>query len=268
MMNIRKYKSPQFTLALILILLIACSQNEGIIASSPQAKPVPRQTTKPKPSQPARREPLPFAEPKSIIGSPHSKKGGETRDASCPNDTKKPPLTFLTPKANMGLTVSDRPTFWFYSPYAANSQTRVVFEVIDSDEKQVFKQELEVVKTPGIIGVKLPQNTPALENNKSYDVILSINCASRIDIVRGRVKRVQANGEVTKQLQTNKGRDRAVVFGKNGFWFDMLTQLIELRRQNPQDEELKIDWEELLKLDVVDLGDITTESVVSCCNFK
>lgn len=260
-MNIRKYKSPQFTLALIIILLIACSQNEGIIASSPQAKPVPRQTTKPKPkpSQRAGREPLNFAEPKNTIGSPHSRTGGETRDASCPNDTKKPPLTFLNPQSNIGLTVSDRPTFWFYSPYAANSQTPVVFKVLNSKEEEIFKQELEVANTPGIIGVKLPQNAPALENNQSYDVTLSINCPSRIDVVRGRIKRVQPNAEVMKQLQVNKGRDRLIVFAENGYWFDTLSGLIELRRQNPQDEDLKVDWEELLKSDEVDLNNMVLQ---------
>ncbi|MBO3462001.1 DUF928 domain-containing protein [Aetokthonos hydrillicola Thurmond2011] len=268
-MDLKKYKSPQFALALMLFLLIGCNHNEGSIISQSEAKLPQKQTSQPKPSQRFRktRTPLKLVQDPNI-SAPSRREGGDTRDASCPNDIKKPPLTFLIPKVNMGLTVSDHPTFWFYSPYAANSQTPVVLKVIDSQEKEVFKQEFELANTPGVIGLKLPKNAPALENNKSYDVILSINCASRIDAVRLRIKRIQPNTEVRKQLQANKGRDRAIVFGENGFWFDMLTQLIELRRQNPQDEELKIDWEELLKSDEVDLDKIVPELVVFCCKFK
>ncbi len=266
-MNLKKYKSPKLALALILFLLIGCNQNEATIASPSETKLAQRQISQPKPSQRSRskRKPLALAQPKNI-GSPWNREGADTRNASCPNDINKPPLTFLIPGKNMGLTVSDRPTFWFYLPYAAY-QTPVEFKLIDSQEKEIFKQNLELINTPGIISVNLSK-APALEINKSYDVILSINCTSRIDVVRGRIKRVQPNAEVTKQLQAAKGRDRAIVFAENGFWFNTITQLIELRRQNPQDEELKSDWEDLLKSDEVKLPTIVTEQIVSCCQFK
>ncbi|MEA5573478.1 DUF928 domain-containing protein [Calothrix sp. UHCC 0171] len=236
------------------------------MAPPSEAKPAqtPKQKPNPSPSKTQRRKPFRFK--LSNDGAPGNRMGAATR--GCSSDNKKPPLTGLIPEKNQGLTVSDRPTFWFYVPYIANSTTPVEFKLTDFDEKEIYKQDLQLTNTPGIISITLPKNAPALELDQTYEWSLGINCDTRIDQVNGRIKRVKASAEVTKQLQANTGRDRLLVYAENSFWYETLTLLIELRRQNPQDEGLKADWEDLLTLDGVNLPRIVPEPIVSCCKPK
>jgi hypothetical protein len=268
-MNFQNWRSPKLALALIfflllVFLLLGCTSNMETIASSSEAK-LAQKKPRQQPSQRSKRKPIEFVLPNE--GAPGKQKGAETRD-SCPNDKNKPPLTALIPGKNMGLTIGERPTFWFYVPYQASSKTPVEFILTDAQEKEIYKQNLQLTNTPGIIGVTLPKNAPALEVDKTYEWSLSVNCASRIDAVSGRIKRVKASAEVANLLQANTGRDRIISYAENGYWYDTLTGLIELRRQNPQDEGLKADWEDLLKPPEVGLASIATEPIVSCCKSK
>jgi hypothetical protein len=261
-------RSHQLTVALILPLLLGCDQNAIISASPSGSKLTQVKNQKPSPSpspKTSRRKPFRFQ--LSNDGAPGNRVGAATR-GSCPSDKNKPPLTALIPGKNKGLTISDRPTFWFYVPYQASSTTPVEFTLTDAQEKEIYKQNLQLTNTPGVIGVTIPANTSSLEIDKTYQWQLSINCTSRIDAVNGRIKRVKASAEVTRQLQASTGRSRIIVFAENSFWYDTLTGLIELRRQKPQDEDLKADWEDLLKSNGVDLANIAAEPIVSCCKSK
>lgn len=265
-MKLQKWRSSKLTLALILFLLLGCDLNLETIVSPSEAKLAQKQAPRQKPSQRSKRKPIRFI--LANEGAPGNREGADTRDASCPSDTGKPPLTALIPGKNMGLTISDRPTFWFYVPYVASSTTPIEFTLTDEREKEIYKQDLQLTSIPGVIGVTLAANAPALEVDKIYEWRLSINCASKIDSVNGRIKRVKASTEVTSRLQASTGRDRVIVYAENSFWYDTLTGLIELRRQNPQDRDLKADWEDLLKSDGVELSKIATEPIVSCCKSK
>lgn len=272
-MKFKKWRSHQLTLALIIPLILGYYPNEPIATSPSEAKlaqtKVPRQkpSTSPsqKPSQSSRRKPFPFIPPKD--GASGIRVGAGTRGL-CSSDKDGPDLTALIPGKNFGLTIAKRPTFWFYVPYQASSTTPVEFALTDAQEKEIYKQTLQLTNTPGIIGVTIPANAPALEVDEIYKWELSVNCASEILSVNGRIKRVKASAEVSSQLQASRGRDRIIIYAENGFWYDTLTGLIELRRQNPQDEDLKADWEDLLKSDGVELPEIASEPIVSCCQSK
>lgn len=256
----------QLILAFILPLLFGCDQNLLIMASSSEAQPAPtpRQKPNPSPSKTQRRKQFIFKSAND--GASGKREGAATR--GCSSDNNKPRLTGLIPGKNMGLTMSDRPTFWFYVPYLASSTTPVEFKLTNFDDKEIYKQNLQLKNTPGIISITLPKNAPALELDQNYEWSLGINCDSQIDNVNGRIKRVKASAEVTKQLQENRGRDRLLVYAENSFWYETLTGLIELRRQNPQDEGLKEDWENLLKSNEIGLENLASEPIVSCCKPK
>lgn len=261
--------SHQLTLALILPFLFGYDQNLPIMASPSEAKLAQTQTPRQKPnsSSPKTKPRKQFRFTSSNDGAT-GKRVGAAGTRGCSSDNNKPPLTALIPGINMGWTISERPTFWFYVPYQASSTTPVEFKLTDFKDKEIYKQNLQLTNTPGIIGITLPKNAPALELDQTYEWSLSINCGSKIDDVYGRVKRVKASAEVTKQLQANTGRDLLLVYAENSFWYDALTGLIELLRQNPQDESLKADLEDLLKLNRIGLENIASEPIVSCCQPK
>ncbi|MEH2069932.1 MAG: DUF928 domain-containing protein [Nostoc sp.] len=272
-MKLKKKRSHQLTPALILPLLLGCYPNVPI-ATSPSEHRLSQQLLGQKPSTPPspkppkrpRRQPFRFISPND--GAPGNREGAASR-GTCSNDNKnKPPLTALIPGKNMGFTIAERPTFWFYVPYQPNSTTPVEFVLKDAQDKEIYKQNLQLTNTPGVIGVTIPKNVSALEVDTIYEWRLSVTCAPKIDAVSGRIKRVKVNQEVMSQLQASRGRSRLIIYAENGYWYDTLTGLIELRRQNPQDEDFQADWEDLLKSDGVRLETIVKEPIVSCCKSK
>jgi Domain of Unknown Function (DUF928) len=272
-MKLKKCKLPKFILALIIAFAINFQQNMRAIASlsidrlaqqairkKPSPSPSPSSSPSPKPS--SKKQPFRFILPNE--GASGNREGAATR-GFCPNDKDKPALTAIIPGKNMGLTITDRPTFWFYLPYQPSSTTPVKFTLKNAQDKVIYQQNLQLTNTPGVIGVTLPANAPALEVDKTYEWKL---VACDADSVIGRIKRVKASAEVMSQLQANTGRDRILIYAENGFWYDTLTELIALHRQNSQDKDFQADWENLLKSDGVNLANIASEPIVSCCEFK
>ncbi|MCC5633072.1 DUF928 domain-containing protein [Nostoc sphaeroides] len=272
-MNFKKWRSPKLILFLILPLLLGYYANvqaninrsknklAGQQVLSQKPSPLPQQ----KPSQQSKRKPISIILPNE--GAPGNRKGADTR-GPCANDKNKPNLTALIPGKLFGLTITERPTFWFYVPYQANSKTPVEFTLTDKQEKEIYQENLLLTNTPGVIGVTIPANVSALEVDQIYEWKLSVTCSPVIDTVSGRIKRVKASAEVMSQLQASRGRSRIIIYAENGFWYDTLTGLIELRRQNPQDEGLKTDWQDLLKPKEIGLENIVSEPIVSCCKSK
>jgi len=71
--------------------------------------------------------------------------------------------------------------------------------------------------------------------------------------------------ELASQLQQAKPRDRVLIFAKNGFWYETITELAALRRANPQDAQLADDWVALLQDPDVSLKEIISQRLVPCC---
>jgi hypothetical protein len=159
------------------------------------------------------------------------------------------------PESAFGLTNSERPTFWFYLPFAPRSQVteEVEFVLVDTEtEKDIYQTTFTLQGTPGILGIPLPKNQPALAVGKQYRWALSYICQPQNrqeDIaIDGVVERVALDPTVSNQLQTAKSdRDRILVYAENGLWYDALTALAQLYQSQPQDETLKADWFDLLK---------------------
>jgi Domain of Unknown Function (DUF928) len=188
--------------------------------------------------------------------------------ADCPAIGK--PMTALVPPTNIGLTISERPTFWFYIPYQPTSANPVEFLLINDKNSTVYKTTLQLTSTPGIISISLPQNAPLLENRKKYNWVLSFMCdpANRLKdtFVKGYIERVSVNSNLKNHLEkASTPRERILLFAENGLWYDALTLLAEERRKKPNDVQIAKDWEDLLQSSEVQLKDIVSEPIVSCC---
>lgn len=202
-------------------------------------------------------------------GAPGKRKTGAAGRDSCPplaNPEEK--LTALVPGTNLGLTVSERPTFWFYVPYSSNNRLAVEFSLQNQEKISIYPPQIfPLAGTPGIVSVTLPKTVSPLEIGKLYHWRFTLICDpnNRLDdlTVEGGVERSLLTPELKSRLEKATPRERIAIYAENGLWFDALTNLVELRRAKPQDEALKQDWADLWR--EVRLESIANKPVVPCC---
>lgn len=146
------------------------------------------------------------------------------------------------------LTTAKYPTFFFYVPQISQEE-ELLFELEDEENGNIlYELTFKPTQTPGIVSVSLPKDKPPLELNKEYRWSLSKD-SDRPDDYRpeGLIKRDQPNPELIKELNAaTKPLDRVRIYAKYGYWEDSLRIIADLRRQNPEDEEINIEWGNLL----------------------
>ena len=209
----------------------------------------------------------------------NTRQPGGTRGA-CPRVNK--PLTALVPmtketssasqnsnaakatsNSSLGLTVAERPTFWFYVPYSFNPSRRIEFVLQDEEGNDIYQtSSTESGILPGVVGFQLPSTAPALQVNRVYRWFFLVYCKPEEPIhVEGTVKRVALNSSLARQLEQAKPEEKFALYAKAGISQEALTSLAALRRQNPEDATLKDEWIQLLKsmnLDAIAQEPITT----------
>ena len=192
----------------------------------------------------------------SGTGRPNTRTSGGTKNPDCPK--VDPPMTALVPE-DMGLTVSNSPTFWFYIPY--NSQEVQTGEFVLQDEegeRDIYRTTFNFSPTPGIVSIPLPENLPkSLEIERPYLWLFLVFC-NREDtdanvVLEGYVQRVKGNSNF--QIYSD--------YANKGIWHDALTDLAERLRREPQEPKLKGYWKKLLK--AAGLESFAEEPILSCC---
>ena len=172
-------------------------------------------------------------------------------------------VTALVPPTNIGLTISEHPTFWFYIPYSDRQEKATDFVLLDENKNIVYQTSLQFDATPGTVGITLPANSPALEVGKKYQWTFSYICnpnnAAEDALVRGYVERVAPSLEVTQELQAaTTPEKRLAIYGQNGFWHDAITLLGELLLGAP--DKFQRDWQSLLE--AIGLEEIANSPIV------
>ncbi len=210
--------------------------------------------------------------------APGKRVGGGSR-GMCPVTSKS--LTALVPiipsspttrgDSVLGLTVASRPTMWFYVPYALTSTQSVEFILKDDRENIIYQTQLsESGATPGVVGFKLPNTVSALEVNKRYKWYFTIYCDAqeRSDFrsVEGWVQRVALNPSWDQELEQTKLQQEFLRYSEVGVWYEAVTALAELRRQNPNDASLQQECDKLMQS--IDLKAIAPEPITSMLTPK
>ena len=212
-------------------------------------------------------------------GAPGQRKGAATRTPGKCGPAKQP-LTALVPitqrtwgegqgssaaivtwKSVLGSTVAERPTFWFYVPYTLTPAHRLEFVLQDETGNDIYKTSFTQSGTsPGVVGVELPSTAAPLEVGKMYHWFFSIECSpEEAVLVDGWVQRVPLNALLERQLEQATPKEKIALYANNHIWYEALTSLAELRRQNPEDDKLKEDWVTLLQS--IDLNAIAQEPI-------
>ncbi|MEQ9370672.1 MAG: DUF928 domain-containing protein [Coleofasciculus chthonoplastes F3-SA18-01] len=162
-----------------------------------------------------------------------------------------------------GLTQSKHPTLWFYLPATATSAQVAQFSIENEADYQANFQ-FNLPQTPGIISLAIPANEPPLEPGKWYYWSLKLYCQTPASapnfFVDGWIKRVQ----VETPLNGNTSPEKVVIYAQNGLWFDTVTELANLHRQNPQETETA--WANLLES--IGWEQLTKTPIIPCCTLE
>ncbi len=180
-------------------------------------------------------------------GRPTKRRGMGSRN-DCP--ATNIPLTALIPENQVGKVVGSNPTFWLFIPYKSSKIPKGEFVLQDEAHNDVYRTDFPIDKGEGIVGVSLASGQ-SLEIDKTYQWYFKLYCdrdkSTTPIYVRGWVRRVALQPNQQKQLSgVASPRQRVAFYAQNGIWYSALTELVKLRRENPQNKILARDWLQLL----------------------
>lgn len=182
------------------------------------------------------------------MGLPGRREGSGSRGTAMVSPLS---LTALSPENSFGLTVAERPTFFFYVPQLLDQDEPVVeFVLLDEATNTVVYETTIVTTAVGVLQVELPETVLPLEVDKPYhwyfSIIIDATDRSSDLFVDGWVQRVIPDSELAAKLAVATPGDRPTLYASTGIWYDALAELAELRRSHPDDSTWNEQWTNLL----------------------
>ncbi|MEG4146608.1 DUF928 domain-containing protein [Microcoleus sp. Pol12B5] len=181
------------------------------------------------------------------VTAPDNRQGGTHRGCQLQDGLF---ITPLVPESNIGLTLTESPTFFVY---VSQPSAQVEFILLNEDESEVVYETTLKIDKPGIVGVRLSEkgNTKNIEVGKRYVWSFALACdpleRSGDYIVKGIVQRIEPQETLKSDLANPDPMAKAIAYAKNGVWYDTLATLAEMRRLAPDDSRLTTEWTQLLQ---------------------
>ena len=199
-------------------------------------------------------------EPPTSNPAPTSTIGGGRRgsDGQCLKDRTIQPrndknkkfleqqLIPLLPPNKFGLTVSSKPTFFAYVP--KTTAIAVEFTLENQYGKGIDRQRITLTSTPSIVSMQFAK--ASLEVGKDYKWLISVVCETgdpEDAFSEGIIRRVQTEPALLKQLEKSSAIERVYIYAKFGIWHEAIADLANLRLSQPNNPNLKANWQTLLK---------------------
>lgn len=178
---------------------------------------------------------------------------------------ENPPLTTLAPSNNVVTTIAANPTLFWYIPQTVAKSAQ--FVLFDQDFQEIYRTQIAVKGTPGIIKLSLPANV-SLKTGEAYSWRFALICNpvnfGGERFVAGVIERTELNEKESTQLaQATEPLQQAEIYAKAQIWQETLSILAQLRSEHPHEEKVNQAWQELLKS--VELDAIATEPLIECC---
>ncbi|OUL24619.1 hypothetical protein BV372_28845 [Nostoc sp. T09] len=203
-------------------------------------------------------------------GLPPASAGGATRgSSSCVQ--KNQLLTPLVPKENIGLTFSERPTFFWHVPQSTVKTAQfVILDDTNKDDDTVYETTLTLPTKPGIMKFTLPASASPLKVGKRYHWYMTLVCdeqnPSRNPNLEGWIERTQPEPTLSKALEQADLRKRPTLYADAGIWHEALTSLVDLRCAEPNNLKVKFDWRKFFQS--VGLSEFASDQILDCCTNK
>ena len=146
-------------------------------------------------------------------------------------------LQLLVPDDHLALTVSARPTFFWY---VSNTTLPVRFTLVEPGVAKPLVDRSFNVKRSGVVQLELPSDVPGLALGKEYRWTVSLVCnkerPSENIYADSSIKRIAITPELAQTL-AEAGQDpqkRSLVYGRSGIWYDALNSSYIGYKANPQ----------------------------------
>ncbi|MCW6051144.1 DUF928 domain-containing protein [Microcoleus sp. A2-C5] len=159
-------------------------------------------------------------------------------------------ITPLIPESNIGLTLTESPTFFVYVSQPA---AQVEFVLLNEDESEVVYESSLKIDKAGIVGVSFSDKdkTKNIEVGKRYVWSFALACdpqeRSGDYIIKGWMQRIEPSASLKSDLANPDPRARLIAYAKNGIWYETLATLAQMRSLAPDDGRLKTEWTQLLQ---------------------
>ncbi|MBR8827587.1 MAG: DUF928 domain-containing protein [Gomphosphaeria aponina SAG 52.96 = DSM 107014] len=196
-----------------------------------------------------------------------TEEGAGSHNGSCRLDNQQTdiePLIALVPEEKVanaldtyvwGKTTLSHPTLWFYTAYPPH--THAELEIQNEEENLIYRTYLPLNNPPGFVSFTLPNTSPELKIGAKYLWYLYIKCNGEDtpdDVISAWIERIALNPGKLREL------DLVNFFAENGIWYDTITNLDQLRQNNPAEESYASIWSNLLQQ--VGLNKISQKPVV------
>ena len=204
---------------------------------------------KEKSAQPSQKPQIVFNLPTPpSVGIPQGRlKGGGSR-GSCQNYQNLTALVPVNNKIVWGKTIATHPEFLFYLPQGS----LIEFTLQDEAKNYIYQTNRQISPdNQGIVSISIPETRQSLEPNQIYQWTLSLTCQNDRNAafvyVKGSIEKAVLEPDIETQLKTVDNKEKAVIYAREGIWYDAITLLSQLRRDNPHDEPINRMWSELLE---------------------
>ncbi len=201
-------------------------------------------------------------------GAPPNRQDAGSR-GPCPNYKGPKVMRALIPMSKWDQTLAAYPTFWFYIPVKTGIAEFVLKETVT--QTVLYKHKFPITQGHGIVSYQPPETKPPLEVGKAYQWEFSFFCNPNSQpnfFLRGVVARTVASGDLQQELEEAEPQKKVEIYARSGLWYEAITLLAKLRQADPQNEELAADWMSLLQDEDVNLGSVTQEPILPCCQIE
>ncbi|MEG4859521.1 DUF928 domain-containing protein [Microcoleus sp. K1-B6] len=181
------------------------------------------------------------------VTAPDNRQGGTHRGCKLRDGLF---ITPLVPESNIGLTLTESPTFFVYVSQPA---AQVEFILLNEDESEVVYETTLKNDKAGIVGVSLSEKdqTKNIEVGKRYVWSFALACdpleRSGDYIVKGWMQRIEPQANLKNDLANPDPMAKVIAYARNGIWYETLATLAEMRRLAPDDSRLTTEWTQLLQ---------------------
>lgn len=166
-------------------------------------------------------------------------------------------------------TLSSYPTFWFYISSEFQNIKKIKFMLRDPQKDKetiIYDTYISLKSGSNIVKISVPKEAKyALENNSSYrwDLIVffehSDSKESDLEL-NGYIEKLPIEIQDQNSLKNLSGYELSKVFLDNEIWYDAINELAELYFNNPNDQKIKTEWNNLLNS--LNLKELSQEKLV------
>lgn len=157
----------------------------------------------------------------------------------------------LVPESGLGLTTGSSPSlFVYFSEGTTVENALLTLKSSDSEESEYYETLVDIPReklsdSGGVVEFQMPEVASELALGEEYQWYLALTCEGNMrpdsPFIKGLVKRVEAANAV-ERANSGSLMEKAIAYGSEGVWYDLLSTLATMRSANPEDTSFAAHW--------------------------